>query len=644
MALERRVVRLGRGEAVFHFLRGRNGRAAVGIKGDGILVDVPLRRQGDVLCDRGIEVIRGGVLLVIAQIPERKGIALERRLGRQDSLLAALDVLLIGHRETAVSVEGNGIFLRHMYAALRLELPAAVGPDQRDRNDLLIVSDMFQVRERRVELGHIGVGDIVDVAKPVVPDFLRLADDVVFIVLAEQAVGLRMLLRIIYIALDQNSHFSHFKLFQLVSRRGFGRGLGGSRLCVLYLDFSFIVVQNPLAILVADHKLQRCLARIVELMRLRYFAVVLCDIRRGLDGYVVFPRLIQSRRFRPVERIVRRVVDQVVVFRPAVGGADVLYLNLPDSGFQIVIGGGNGSVRHGRVVLLPDGVDDLGAVFMLNVNRVARPILRLGRIRTVSPALEGVVCLGRGLIGNGKGNLVHRWSRCRTRLISRRIGAAIRIIPQFKEWHPDRVDGLGRIVLGQRNPFAAGVFRSRSIRRVSPTSEGVAVTSRLAIVDVELVAFRRCGCRNIPARTTSVVKLVNQMVGVHGGGRVGVLRYEINRSALVAGGRTALVKRPHCGICIGFFRPTDDLVTAVDACMISRRLDVTDSDCVIVICRVAVRRRILANKLRLFRRTVIVANSEFVTHIQDSEGNIDLMSCILLRQCVHRQQTENHDK
>ena len=150
--------------------------------------------------------------------------ALERRLGRQDSLLAALDVLLIGRRETAVSVEGNGIFLRHMYAALRLELPAAVGPDQRDRNDLLIVSDMFQVRERRVELGHIEVGVIADFAKPVVPVLLRRADDVVFIVLAEQAVGLRMLLRIIYIALDQNSHFSHFKLFQLVSRRGFGRG------------------------------------------------------------------------------------------------------------------------------------------------------------------------------------------------------------------------------------------------------------------------------------------------------------------------------------------------------------------------------------------------------------------------------------
>ena len=148
--------------------------------------------------------------------------ALERRLGRQDSLLAALDVLLIGRRETAVSVEGNGIFLRHMYAALRLELPAAVGPDQRDRNDLLIVSDMFQVRERRVELGHIEVGVIADVAKPVVPVLLRRADEVVFIVLAEQIVGVLMLLRIIYDALDLNSHF---KLFQLVIRRGFGRGL-----------------------------------------------------------------------------------------------------------------------------------------------------------------------------------------------------------------------------------------------------------------------------------------------------------------------------------------------------------------------------------------------------------------------------------
>ena len=106
-----------------------------------------------------------------------------------------------------------------MYAALRLDLPAAPGPDQRDRNDLLIVLDMFRGRERLVERGHIAVGEIADVAKPVVPVLPRLADEVVFIVLAEQAVGVRMLLRSIYNALDLNSHV---KLFQLVSCRGFG--------------------------------------------------------------------------------------------------------------------------------------------------------------------------------------------------------------------------------------------------------------------------------------------------------------------------------------------------------------------------------------------------------------------------------------
>ena len=206
-------------EAPFNKLIARDGLAAVGVKGDFELVDLPLCRQGDVLCDGGIKVIRGGLLLVFAQIPEGKGIALARRLDRRDSLLAALDVLLIGRRRTAVSIEGNGIFLRHMYAALLLGLPAAPVPDQRDRNELLIVSDMFQIRELLVELGHIEVGEIADVAKPVVPDLPRLVDDVVLIVLAEQAVGVRMQLRIIYDALDLNSHF---KLFQLVSRRGFG--------------------------------------------------------------------------------------------------------------------------------------------------------------------------------------------------------------------------------------------------------------------------------------------------------------------------------------------------------------------------------------------------------------------------------------
>ena len=300
--------------------------------------------------------------------------------------------------------------------------------------------------------------------------------------------------------------------------RGLGGLVGGwGLLAVLNLDHTQAVVQLPRVILVADYKLQRCLVRIVELMRLRFFAVVLCDIRRGLDGHVVLPRLIRSRRFRPVERLALRVVDQVVVFRPAAGRADVLYLNLPDSRFQIVIGG-NRNKRGLRSALFPDGVDGLGAVFMFNGNRAARLILRISRSRTVSPALEGVAFLGRGLIGDGKGSLCRRCRQCRIRLTIRRTGAAIRIITQFKDWLPDGIDGLDRIVLGQRNQFAAEVARSRSIRRVRPAIELVAVTGRLAFVDVDLVAFRRCSCHNIPARTANVVKLVNQMVGVPGGG------------------------------------------------------------------------------------------------------------------------------
>ena len=747
-----------------------------------------------------------------------------------------------------------------MHEALRLELPAAPVPDQRDRIDLLTVLDMFQVLERRVERGHIEVRVIADVAKPVVPVLPRLADEVVFIVLAEQTVAVRMLLRIIYDALDLNSHF---KLFQIVSRRGFGladdfndryftlllpfpvpvnsyfgviaegdgqrcvllvnepvlgagegvicrqirryrdrrgdvvallvrlhiadrilrrggniirlvimccfvvladdsktavqrRGLRGlhrrlgavnrdigkrfrvafsgnfpvvspidkrnrngrgvfrsactgrrcvipvvcryiwcyreihraepvlvNRICaarvkrthevgevfgavicrhcavdlcnvqakqivlrgrvrfvygrgllaVLNLDHTQAVVQYPLAILIADYKPQRCLVRIVELMRLRFFAVVLCDIRRGLDGHVVFPRLIQSRRFRPVERLALRVVDQVVVFRPAAGGADVLYLNLPDSGFQIVIGG-NRNKRGLRSALFPDGVDGLGAVCMFNGNRTARLILRISRSRTVSPALEGVAFLGRGLIGDGKGNLVHRWMRCRTRLTIRRTGAAIRIITQFKEWHPDGVDGLGRIVLGQCDRLSARVLRSRSIRLVRPANVLIATAVlQLRCINMKREGSRRCGPIRYfrePSTVRAVVILIIQIVHV-GWVRVGVLRDQIDRRALVAGRRVFQVEAPSLRVRICFLAPANDLIAAVHSCSVRSCLDIADGDRVVVVGRVAVRLRVLAYKLRLFRRAVIVADVELIADIKNGEPYIDLMAGI---QCL----------
>ena len=61
-----------------------------------------------------------------------------------------------------------------------------------------------------------------------------------------------------------------------------------------------------------------------------------------------------------------------------------------------------------RCVLFPDRVDGLGAVCMINGNRAARLILRSGRSRTVSPALEGVAIFGRDLIAAGKGSPCRR--------------------------------------------------------------------------------------------------------------------------------------------------------------------------------------------------------------------------------------------
>ena len=422
----------------------------------------------------------------------------------------------------------------------------------------------------------------------------------------------------------------------IVFRGLFGLIGGWGLLAVLNLDHTQAVVQLPRVILVADYKLQRCLVRIVELMRLRFFAVVLCDIRRGLDGHVVFPRLIQSRRFRPVERLALRVVDQVVVFRPAAGRADVLYLNLPDSRFQIVIGG-NRNKRGLRSALFPDGVDGLGAVFMFNGNRAARLILRSGRSRTVSPALEGAAIFGRDRTGDGKGNPVHRWSRCRTRLTSRRTGAAIRIILQFKEWHPDGVDGLGWIVLGQCDRLSARVLRSRSIRLVRPANVLIAT----AVLQLRCINIKREGSRRRamltrlfcePRTVRAVVILIIQIVHV-GRVRVGVrvLRDQIDRRALVAGSRPGLVEGPNRRVLICFLAPADDLIAAVHRRSVRSRLDIADGDRVVVVGRVAVRLRVLAYKLRLFRCTVIVADVELIADIKNGERYIDLMAGI---QCL----------
>ena len=436
--------------------------------------------------------------------------------------------------------------------------------------------------------------------------------------------------------------------------RGLGGLVGGwGLLAVLNLDHTQAVVQLPRVILVADYKLQRCLVRIVELMRLRFFAVVLCDIRRGLDGHVVFPRLIQSRRFRPVERLALRVVDQVVVFRPAAGRADVHYLNLPDSGFQIVIGG-NRNKRGLRSALFPNGVDGLGAVFMFNVNRTARLILRSGRSRTVSPALEGVAFLGRDLIADGKGNLVHRWMRCRTRLTSRRTGAAIRIILQFKEWHPDGVDSLGRILLGQYDRISALVLRSHSIRLVRPSNMIIARAGQLRSINIKREGSRRRGpIRHIrePCAVRAVVILIIQIVHVGRSG-VGFLRDQINRIRCLRSSRTGGVEVKNCGVLLGLFRPANEFIARIQLAFQRRNADISELADQNRMIEARMACAILACIGLINRHAIVIASVELIADIKNL-----VLDClcfirfqrlrtdtVVSRKGRHRQHAEHHNQ
>ena len=322
---------------------------------------------------------------------------------------------------------------------------------------------------------------------------------------------------------------------------------------------------------------------------------------------------------RESERILYRIM------RSGCRNADNIYNNAGHVVFR-----GLGGLVGGWGVRLPNGVDGLGAVFMFNVNRAARLILRSGRSRTVSPALEGVAFLGRDLIADGKGNLVHRWMRCRTRLTSRRTGAAIRIILQFKEWHPDGVDGLGRILLGQYDRISALVLRSHSIRLVRPANVIISTAGQLRSINIKPEGGRRRGpIRHFrePRAVRAVVILIIQIVHV-GRVRVGVLRDQIDRRTLVAGGIPALVEGPNRRVRTRFLAPADDLIAAVHSCSVRSRLDIADGDRVVVVGRVAVRLRVLAYKLRLFRCTVIVADVELIADIKNGERYIDLMAGI----------------
>ena len=142
--------------------------------------------------------------------------------------------------------------------------------------------------------------------------------------------------------------------------------------------------------------------------------------------------------------------------------------------------------------------------------------------------------------------------------------------------------------------------------------------------------------------TLAAVGVVGQGVGDFG---VRVLRDQIDRRALVAGGRIFQVEAPSLRVRLCFLAPANDLIAAVHRRSVRSCLDIADGDRVVVVGVVAVRRRVLAYKLRLFRRAVIVADAaELIADIKNGEPYIDLMAGILCRHRRHRQHAEYHNQ
>ena len=567
---------------------------------------------------------------------------------------------------------GNGIFLRHMYAALRLDLPAAPGPDQRDRNDLLIVLDMFQVLERRVELGHIAFGVIVDVAKPVVPVLPRLADEVVYIALAEQTVGFRMLLRIIYDALDLNSHF---KLFQIVSRRGFGLADDfNDRYFTLLLPFPVLVtsyfgviaegdgqrcvllVNEPVlgagevvicrqirryrdrrgdvvALLVLLHIADRILRRggnIIRLVRMCCFVVLADDSkaavqRRGLCGRGHFVRGFDPRvrcRFHP--RLTIFIIGEVE--RDGLRGRGVLHL--PDQ----IAGLLHEPCRpdsHRADISARAIAYDL-ADRMLCVGRVSERIL----YRIMRSGFRNA-----DNIYNNAGHVVFRG------LGGHVGGRGVRL--------PNGVESGGRG--GCCNPITRLDGGRCCVRFPIPAEEVVAFSGRNRAGNGErhragaALLRHRVGAWHVGDEIRRV-GVVGQGVGDGGGNSL--LRNQVNRIRCLRSSRTGDVEVINCGVLFGLFRPANEFIARIQLAFQRRNADISELADQNRMIEARMACAILACIGLINRHAIVIASVELIADIKNL-----VLDClcfirfqrlrtdtVVSRKGRHRQHAEHHNQ
>ena len=217
---------------------------------------------------------------------------------------------------------------------------------------------------------------------------------------------------------------------------------------------------------------------------------------------------------------------------------------------------------------------------------------------------------------------------------------------------PDRVE-VGSLS-GCCNRIARHDGRLRCVRFPIPAEEVVAFSGRNRAGNGErhragaALLRHRGGAWHVGDEIRRV-GVVGQGVGDFG---VRVLRDQIDRRTLVAGGIPALVEGPNRRVLICFLAPADDLIAAVHRRSVRSRLDIADGDRVVGVGRVAVRRRILAYKLRLFRCAVIVADTELIADIENGERYIDLVAgiqrlrtdTVVSRKGRHRQHAEHHNQ
>ena len=531
---------------------------------------------------------------------------------------------------------------------------------------------MFQVLERRVERGHIAFGVIADVAKPVVPFLPRLEDEVVYIALAEQTVGGRMLLRSIYDALDLNSHF---KLFQLVSRRGFGLAddfndrqvtlllpfpvpvnsyfgviaEGDGQRCVLLvnepvLDAGGGVICHQIrryrdrrgdvvALIVHLHIADRILRRggnIIRLVRMCCFVVLADDSktavqRRGLCGRGHFMRGFDPRvRYRFHPRLTIFIIGEVE--RDGLRGRGVLHL--PDQ----IAGLLHEPCRpdsHRADISARAIAYDL-ADRMLCVGRVSERILyRI--MRSGCRNADNIYNNAGHVVFRGLGGLVGGWG--------------VRL--------PDGVESGGRG--GCCNPITRLDGGRCCVRFPIPAEEVVAFSGRNRAGNGErhragaALLRHRVGAWHVGDEIRRV-GVVGQGVGDGGGNSL--LRNQVNRIRCLRSSRTGGVEVKNCGVLLGLFRPANEFIARIQLAFQRRNADISELADQNRMIEARMACAILACIGLINRHAIVIASVELIADIKNL-----VLDClcfirfqrlrtdtVVSRKGRHRQHAEHHNQ